>query len=364
MNNGSKGKKSPMLSVVMPVYNTSEYLAESIESVLGQTFCDFELILVNDGSTDNSGQICRDYSNRDSRIVVINKENGGLGSARNAGMEAASGKYITFPDSDDYLAPDAYERCIDILEREAPDLVLFGYKKVFMNKNAETEKKDLFVPDALNLNTAKECRKYYAEYVFGGLMNQTWNKLYRRSIIDEHNMKHELYRRAQDSFFSGEYFRYIGSMITIPEPLYYYRTFGTQNFWKKFPKDSYLTDIKYNSFIEKQLKDFGEYDGRPRELADAWFYNSVFRDAGYYRNPNWSLSRKEKIEYVKTVISAEYNRTRAKTAWTKNKKTERIQKRILNKDAKGLIRDIKRQAFREKGYSLYYHSVKKLIKRD
>ena len=361
--NNPKGNKTPLISVIMPVYNTSEFLEESIESVLAQTFSDFELILVNDGSTDNSGQICAQYAQKDPRIVVINKENGGLGSARQAGMDAAKGKYITFPDSDDYLKSDAYEKCIDILETKAPDLVLFGYRKVFMNKSAEGEIKDVFLPDELDLSTAEQCREYYAKYVFGGLMNQTWNKLYRRSIIDEHNMKHELYRRAQDSFFTGEYFKYVNSMITIPEALYYYRTFGTQNYWKKFPKDSYLTDIKYNEFMESQLKEFAIYDGESRELCDSWFYNTVLRDAGYFRNPKWGLTRKEQVDYVTTVITAEYNQKRAETAWTKSKKTQLIKKRILDKDAKGLMRDIRYNAFRENCYSFYYRSVRRWIKK-
>lgn len=241
--------------------------------------------------------------------------------------------------------------------------MLFGYGKVFVSKGVDAEKKELFLPEKLDLKTAAECREWYARYVFGGLMNQTWNKIYRRSIIDEHDIRHPLYRRTQDSFFTGEYFRYVNSLITIPEALYFYRTFGTQNFWKKFPKDSYLTDIKYNSFIEKQLRDFGLYDGEARRLADAWFYNSVFRDAGYYRNPKWKLSRREKIEYVRAVISAEYNRKRAETAWANDKSTRRTRRRILSGDAAGLMRDIRVVSFCRRIYGFYCGAVKEKIKR-
>lgn len=359
----SKNSKPPTLSVVMPVYNTSRFLEQSIRSVLSQTYTDYELLLIDDGSTDNSGEICDRYAEKDPRIVVIHKENGGISSVRNLGIEKARGKYITFPDSDDYLHPEAYRKSVDILETRSPDLVLFGYKKEFMNRDAESTINSVFLPDSLDLDAAEQCRKYYAKYVFGGLMNQAWNKIYRKSILDEYNIRNQQLKRAQDAFFTGEYFRHVNSMITIPEPLYYYRTFGKQNFWNKFPKDAYLIDVKYNAFIKDILEEFGEYDGESRMLADSWFYNSVLRDAGYFRNPNWALDRREKVEYVATVITDEYNQSRAKTAWTKDNKTKQIQKRILDRDAKGLMRDIKRFAAMEKYYSVYYRTLRRLTKK-
>ena len=108
----------PKLSVIVPVYNVKKYLIECLNSILSQTFTDFELILVNDGSTDNCGEICDKYASQDSRVVVIHKENGGLSSARNSGLEYASGKYITFIDSDDYYTNEhIYEQCITKLEQ-------------------------------------------------------------------------------------------------------------------------------------------------------------------------------------------------------------------------------------------------------
>lgn len=97
---------TPIISVIVPVYNVEPYLRECIDSILNQLFCQFELILVNDGSTDNCGAICDDYSAKDGRIVVIHKENGGLSSARNAALDIIRGKYITFIDSDDVVAPN------------------------------------------------------------------------------------------------------------------------------------------------------------------------------------------------------------------------------------------------------------------
>ena len=101
----------PKLSVIVPVYNVKKYLIECLNSILSQTFTDFELILVNDGSTDNCGEICDKYASQDSRVVVIHKENGGLSSARNAGLFVSKGKYVAFIDSDDMIALTHYLKC-------------------------------------------------------------------------------------------------------------------------------------------------------------------------------------------------------------------------------------------------------------
>lgn len=100
----------PEISIIVPIYNVEKYLPKCIESILSQTFTNFELILVNDGSKDRSGIICDEYASKDNRIKVIHKENGGVSSARNSGVDLASGKYIGFVDPDDYIKKDMYER--------------------------------------------------------------------------------------------------------------------------------------------------------------------------------------------------------------------------------------------------------------
>ena len=116
----------PKVSVVIPVYNVEKYLGECLDSVLRQTFKDLEIICVDDGSTDSSPKILADYAAKDSRIKIITQPNGGLSAARNAGMDAASGKYIYFLDSDDYITDDAMERCVEICERDNLDQLVFG----------------------------------------------------------------------------------------------------------------------------------------------------------------------------------------------------------------------------------------------
>ena len=116
----------PKISVIIPVYNVEPYIRCCIDSVLAQSFKDFEAILVDDGSTDGSGAICEEYASRDSRVHVIHKKNGGLGSARNVGVEHAKGKYIEFLDSDDWITPDTLEYLVKEAESKRLDLILFA----------------------------------------------------------------------------------------------------------------------------------------------------------------------------------------------------------------------------------------------
>lgn len=149
---------SPVLSVIVPVYNVEEYLSRCIDSILSQTFTDFELILVDDGSQDRSGEICDEYAQKDSRVKVVHKTNGGQSSARNRGLDLAQGTYIAFVDSDDYISRNCYEdnmkillndKTIDILEfpiyiEEGQSIKLFpipGYK----SDRSLHEKKDIFL---------------------------------------------------------------------------------------------------------------------------------------------------------------------------------------------------------------------------
>ncbi|MCH4207889.1 MAG: glycosyltransferase, partial [Solobacterium sp.] len=125
----------PEVSVVVPVYNVEDYLAKCIESILNQTFKDFELILVNDGSTDHSLDVIRKYEQLDERIKVVNKPNGGLSDARNAGMAIARGVYIDFVDSDDSIEPDLLKECMEKFHETDADMVIFDVYQYYQKTN-------------------------------------------------------------------------------------------------------------------------------------------------------------------------------------------------------------------------------------
>ena len=125
-----KGKNSPYISVIVPVYNTEKYLPKCLDSLVNQTYKDIEIICINDGSKDNSLNVLKDYANKDKRIKVIDQENQGVSCARNAGIDIAKGKYISFIDSDDYVGLDMYRNLVNSLKDEEYNILAFGYDVV------------------------------------------------------------------------------------------------------------------------------------------------------------------------------------------------------------------------------------------
>ena len=133
MNNVERAperEKAPLLSIIVPVYKVENYLPKCIDSILAQTFTDFELILVDDGSPDNCPALCDAAAEKDARVRVIHQKNGGLSAARNAGLDAARGAWIGFVDSDDYIAPEMYEVLYQAVQSTGADLALCDYAEV------------------------------------------------------------------------------------------------------------------------------------------------------------------------------------------------------------------------------------------
>lgn len=171
----------PKISIIVPIYNVERYIHRCIESILNQNFCDFELILVNDGSPDQCGDICDEYALKDNRIKVIHKNNGGLSSARNAGIDIAKGKYIGFIDSDDWIEPDMYEILYQNIKKYNADISMCKYK---------TEKNDLISiyntplqEEVLVVNTEQAIQAMVDNVLFD-LTQFACDKLYKRELFE------------------------------------------------------------------------------------------------------------------------------------------------------------------------------------
>ena len=167
-----------MISVIVPVFQAERCISECIESVLYQTYKEFELILIDDGSTDRSGVICDKYKTLDNRVSVIHKENGGVSSARNAGLEIAKGEYIEFLDSDDKLELNTFEILINIMKTGNWDMIIFGHK---MYKNGNYSYSKGIDKEYISKNELfRDFSAIYNESFF----NPPWNKLFKRKLIE------------------------------------------------------------------------------------------------------------------------------------------------------------------------------------
>ena len=172
-------RENPTVSVIMPVYNAKEYVADAVKSVLNQTFKDFELILVDDGATDGSSQICDKYAETDDRITVIHKENGGICSARNAGMECAKGKYLAFCDHDDIYLENYLETAVKAADDSNSKLVKFTYRSEVWSGGQKTKEFIRKLPNkSLDVFQLVNCYD-----LFNYTLRALWNGIYLRDII-------------------------------------------------------------------------------------------------------------------------------------------------------------------------------------
>lgn len=180
------------ISVIIPVYKVEKYLAKCLDSVISQTYRELEIILVDDGSPDGCGEICDEYASKDERIKVIHKENGGVARARNAGLDIASGDYIGFVDSDDWIEPDMYELLIKNAVKYGADMSMCGETVYDNGELIATSSSD----EIVQLNRI-EAKKYT---VVGGRMGFIWNKIYSRHIIKDIRFSPE-YGCSEDLMF-------------------------------------------------------------------------------------------------------------------------------------------------------------------
>ena len=209
---------NPEVSIIIPVYNAQNYLRRCVDSVLNQEFTDFELFLVNDGSTDNSGQICLEYARKDSRVKVIQKENTGVSDSRNTALNLSSGTYIQFLDSDDWITPDATKLLVRCARDHQCDMVIADFYRVVGERLSQ--KGDIDEDVVLTREEfAEHMMANPADFYYGVL----WNKLYRRQIIEEHHLRMNAeISWCEDFMFNLEYIRYAVGFFALKAPVYYY----------------------------------------------------------------------------------------------------------------------------------------------
>ena len=208
----------PTVSIIVPVYNAETTLRRCIDSVLGQSFEDFELLLVDDGSRDGSPGICDDYAGRDSRVKVFHQPNGGVSSARNFALDHAGGTYLQFLDSDDWLTQDATGLMVRAAQKHQCDLVISDFYRVVGER--VSHKGDIQEDAVLSREEfAAQMMDRPADFYYGVL----WNKLYRRDLVERHHLRmNPEISWCEDFMFNLEYIRWANSFYALQIPVYYY----------------------------------------------------------------------------------------------------------------------------------------------
>ena len=258
-----------MISIIIPVYNTAPYLNPCIESVVHQTYTDWECILVDDGSTDNSGAICDEWCHKDSRIYVIHQENRGVSAARNLGLRIAKGIFIAFIDSDDWVEKDYLSSLHNAITKDDADLALCGMILDYANGAHEIyapSVEDILELSSENTNKFVDLNEKYLLY--GPVI-----KLYKRQIISNNNVLFDSnYSYGEDLLFNYEYLNHISKIFTISNSKYHYRIFSNDTLSKKIREDKF--DIDYKQW--QVLKSFYVSKDMWNDISKALLYKRLW----------------------------------------------------------------------------------------
>lgn len=296
---------SGFVSVIIPIFNVKKYLLKSVGSVVSQTYSKLQIILVDDGAEDGSALVCDKLSELDNRIEVIHKANGGLSSARNTGLQAAKGEYIFFFDADDYIDSKLVETCVNIINKQACDIVVFNY--TLENENNEIIRTTKFQERVYCLHTRKEKIRFLTDVQieYDNLGWNAWNRFYRAKILQDNKIYFPDNKQifAEDLAYAMRVCLYLDKLCIISKSLYHY----------VIRKDSIMGKLKKNpidKFINLCLdfESFAESRGFKNEISILKEF--IFIKILYFELKKSCLNYKEIAKYLDTMAEGEREKVR------------------------------------------------------
>ncbi len=316
-------ENNQLISIVVPIYNVEKYLDDCIKSIIGQTYKNIEIILVDDGSTDKSGEVCENYAKYDKRIKVIHKENGGLSDARNEGLKIANGQYITFIDSDDYVNEEFVEILYKSIKKYNADISICNYDLIEEKSTYRKENKKN-IKDITQLDN-KEClkRTYSNEK---GMEFLAWAKLYNKDLFVKNCIIYPKGKIHEDTYTTYKLIYYSKNIVYNDVSLYYYRkrngsimnsnvsitildgleaTKESCEFFEK-NKESELLTLAFNDYMRKSLEVYykieNKYENKNKiNILDYIVSEGKKNFRKYIKKINYSI--KKKIFYYVFLFS-------------------------------------------------------------
>lgn len=312
----------PKISVIIPVYNVEKYLQKCLDSVINQTYKNLEIICINDGSPDNSGKILDEYAKKDSRIIVIHQENAGVSAARNRGLEIATGEYIAFVDSDDWLKPECYELALNVLENDK-EVDLVGYNADIINSRNDTNQ-DL--QRNKNWFTLPFVGKFeLSQKIAIRMCGACWIYLFKASIIKNNKLKFSNYKFSEDFLFIFEYFAFVKNIYFLDKNLYNYNLapYSAMTKYSSTQNPEYALDVYIEIFKEacKFYKKAEKIDFF-RKILMRRFLNSILYTLNFI-SPQRSAFAISKLEKIVDFLEADFDYGK-EIDWIRKKEFYRI----------------------------------------
>ena len=287
------------LSIIVPVYNAEEFIKKCVDSILDQTFKDFELILVDDGSKDSSSNICDEYAQKDSRVKVIHKENAGVSSARNSGIELAQGEYLGFVDSDDWIDNNMFESLINEAEKNNTDIVMCDASTVYSNGR---EEKDTITKLAKSSVINKVG---FTSELLMEMAGAAWRCIYKSSLIKENKIVFPQGIKLSEDRIFNIYAMGLSNNISYIKKSYYNRLVNTKSAVHRFHEDYFEICKKAAKATRKAIELAWDNSQEYQTAYLCQFISGAIMSVNNYYYKTSTLTGKEKIEKVKEICNDE-----------------------------------------------------------
>ncbi len=305
------------ISIIVPVYQAEKHLEQCLDSLVNQTYVNLEIILVDDGSHDNSLAICNQYKDKDQRIIVVHQDNAGVSTARNVGINKASGEYIYFVDSDDWIEINTIEELVRDVEENALDCVGFNYLKEYEGKTVKN--KNYFLEEKIYIDT--ECKEILRLSIgliedelkhieFFNFLASPCSKIYKRAIIVENNIHFKDIKEIgsfEDGLFNIQFLSHCNSYKYKNKYYYHYRKTNGQSITSSYRKEMLKKQLMQLTFL-REIVDinrdnvlFKAYENRIAFMAMEFFINAVTNTASFKEKYCEIKSLFKVLEYVSAI---------------------------------------------------------------
>ena len=291
----------PKISVILPVYNVEKYIAKSIQSVLNQTHTDFELIVVIDGSKDNSEAIAKEFETTDKRVKVYTKPNGGLSDARNYGLNIATGDFIYFLDSDDWIEPNLLEDNLKILEDKQVDFVVFGFYQDNVDLHEQLVEAIPHIPE--NTDWVNGKANHFTPYMLN-ILGYAWNKIYRKGYLDKHQIKFTIgVSLVEDILFNAKVYQYADRIVFNRQAYVHYIQRPVTTLTKQFHEQSFeWVKLKHEGLQE--FLNAWSFDNKQEILASNLIGGLRYCVLNLFHYKN-QFNFNQKIKYIENMLNDE-----------------------------------------------------------
>lgn len=290
-----------IVSVVIPIYNVSKWIDRGMDVILSQSLKDIEVLLVDDGSTDDSAEKCRAWIEKDDRVRLISKENGGAGSARNAGIDEAKGRYVYFFDIDDIAKPNLLEYCSSKMDELQVDYMMFGFNMI---EKGYVESTIVCAHKEQIINSNSELKDAFVEQMLlcAGGNGFPWNKMYRLDFLNKYNLRFENQRIQQDEVFNLLVYRQLEKAYISSEILYDYFIYSSGNTRSRFIPERFDIYVSVREHFEDLFEYWQLKDNRVTQYLNKRFFdgvNQTLRFNMFHPKCDWDDERrKEELDRV------------------------------------------------------------------